>query len=143
MHEVKTMLSSLFFDIWRIEMLLLQIWHHVPFALGNWCFFVRERFGPSMSLPSSLFCVGCFASAPRVGAFAWSVVASWLGILDIETACPILFPLRWTISYSKAASFSSQRAVKPSGTSKFWSHCTGMWSVTIWHFLPNNNAWNV
>ena len=36
---------------------------------GAFSSFVRGQFGHSVSLTSSLFCVGCFASAPRVGTF--------------------------------------------------------------------------
>ena len=78
LHEVKSLFTSLFFDISRTEMLVLQLWHHVLFPWVNEAFssFVQGLFGHSVSFALSLFCVKCFASAPRVGAFAWSIVAS-------------------------------------------------------------------
>ena len=54
LHEVSTLLTSVFFGISRIELLLLKLWHHVLFSLDNWCFFlVRAR----TVWP---FCVTCF-----------------------------------------------------------------------------------
>ena len=119
MHEIKTLLTSLLFIISRIEMLLLQFWLRLLLMVND-CFFPR----PCEDGLAFLFtCV--------------VVILRWVLCFCIGHSCNRLvrggvltgnpghrvrvsnaFPLRWTISCSKAASCSSQRAVKPSRSLK-------------------------
>ena len=125
LQEVKSLLHSFLLIVLRIEMLLLRLWPLCCFCkvTGSFCSPVRGELGHFALLASTSFCVGCFASIPLEGSRVWSVLASWLGIMNNESACPLYFPLRRTISYSKTAGYSSQRTVKPSGSLKLWNLC--------------------
>ena len=112
-------------------------------VIGAFPSFMQGRSGHSVSLVSSLICVGCFASALLKDACARSMVASWLRILDIESACPMIFPLRWTIYDSKVANVSSQRAVIHLG---FWKYEGSAKLCDQWklgNFFVTSNASNV
>ena len=78
------------------------------------------------------------SGASAVGSSVPVALNALRGVRERPSAGPINSTGLCTTSYSKAASFSSQRVVSASGCLKLWSHCRARSSEIIVNFWRNN-----